>query len=370
MYTTLKKTLLWGVGIIIEAVVPRTVASSVDEGVEWCILPPGELWTSTSTTDNPLVCMSRVISCGPRILYFSGAISGHCIWAAAVESTNGIAAKSKSEKWNECLPSTGEGNILADVGREAESCKTDTGPAPGRSPQTGGCGRSRCTPSRGRPPRNTGDQPPHAPPPHSPARTWWQPASWRCCGRAPTPPPKTVPTTRRRTCPAPSDASSAPSTTSSKRTHASWSRYGHPPGNPRARTAETTPPHQQQHAQVTRESTRTRQVLKPAPSFSLLTGPRILPWEPVLPRWSCTEKLMFARSCTKFLPVAQNCTALAQCNPCATALAPTSRLLPSLPHFKFHEKFTSHLPDLQSFCKEMLFPSLLELLTVVLPART
>ena len=58
---------------------------------------------------------------------------------------------------------------------------------------------------------------------------------------------------------------------------------------------------------------------------------------------------MFARSCTKFLPVAQNCTAVAQCNPCATALAPPSRLLPLLPHFNFHEKFTSHLPDLQWF---------------------
>ena len=45
-----------------------------------------------------------------------------------MESTNGIAAKSESEKWNECLPSTGEGDILADVGREAELCKSDTGP--------------------------------------------------------------------------------------------------------------------------------------------------------------------------------------------------------------------------------------------------
>ena len=79
---------------------------------------------------------------------------------------------------------------------------------------------------------------------------------------------------------------------------------------------------------------------------------------------------MFARSCIKFLPVAQNCTAVAQCNPYATALAPPSRLPPSLPHFKFQEKFTSHLPDLQWFCKEMLFPSLLELLTVVLAERT
>ena len=39
-----------------------------------------------------------------------------------------------------------------------------------------------------------------------------------------TPPPKTTPASRRRTCPASSDASSAPSTTSSKCTHTSWSR--------------------------------------------------------------------------------------------------------------------------------------------------
>ena len=79
-------------------------------------------------------------------------------------------------------------------------------------------------------------------------------------------PTKTTPTSWRRTCPASSDASSATPTTSSKRTHTSWSRYGHPPGNPRARTAETTPPHRHmhlhrhQHAQVTRESARTRPV--------------------------------------------------------------------------------------------------------------
>ena len=79
---------------------------------------------------------------------------------------------------------------------------------------------------------------------------------------------------------------------------------------------------------------------------------------------------MFARSCTKFLQVAQDCTAVAQCNPCATALAPPSRLLPSLLHLIFNKKFTSHLSDLQWFCKEMLFPSFLELPTVVLAART
>ena len=79
---------------------------------------------------------------------------------------------------------------------------------------------------------------------------------------------------------------------------------------------------------------------------------------------------MFARSYTTVLPVAQNCTAVAQCNPCATALAPPSRLPPSLPHSKFHGAFTTHPPDLQWFCKEMLFPRLLELVTVVLAART
>ena len=147
---------------------------------------------------------------------------------------------------------------------------------PGGSPRTGGCGGSRCAPSRRKPPQTAGGQPLHAPPPYSSAHTWWQPASWRCCGRAQTPPPKTTPTSRRRTCPASSDASSAPSTTSSKHTRTSWSRYGHPPGNPGARTAETTPPHQHQHARVTRESARTRAVPEPAPSFSLLAGPSIL----------------------------------------------------------------------------------------------
>ena len=89
-------------------------------------------------------------------------------------------------------------------------------------------------------------------------------------------PTKTTPTSQRRTCPASSDASSAPSTTSSKHTRTSLSRYGHPPGNPRARTAETTPPQQHQHAHVTRENARTRPVPEPAPSFSLLAGPSIL----------------------------------------------------------------------------------------------
>ena len=45
---------------------------------------------------------------------------------------------------------------------------------------------------------------------------------------------------------------------------------------------------------------------------------------------------MFAPSCTKFLRVAQNCTTVAQCNPCATALAPSSRLLLLLPQLNLH----------------------------------
>ena len=95
------------------------------------------------------------------------------------------------------------------------------------------------------------------------------------------PHPKSTPTSRRRTCLASSDASSAPSTTSGKRTHTSWSRCEHPPDNPRARTAETTPPHRHmhlhwhRHAQVSRESARARLVPEPAPSSSLLTGPSI-----------------------------------------------------------------------------------------------
>ena len=69
------------------------------------------------------------------------------------------------------------------------------------------------------PPNRRGPTP-RAPPPYSSARTWWQPSSWRRCGQAQTPPPKNR---RRRSCPACSDAPSAPSTTSSKRPHMSWS---------------------------------------------------------------------------------------------------------------------------------------------------
>ena len=43
---------------------------------------------------------------------------------------------------------------------------------------------------------------------------------------------------------------------------------------------------------------------------------------------------------------------------------------PLLPPLTFREKLTSHLPDLQWFCKEMLFARSLELLTVVLAAKT
>ena len=81
---------------------------------------------------------------------------------------------------------------------------------PGVSPLTGGCGRSRCAPSREGPPRTAEDPPPNASPPYSSALTWWQPAPWPCCGRAPRAPPKTTPTSRRRTCPASSNASFVP----------------------------------------------------------------------------------------------------------------------------------------------------------------
>ena len=42
-------------------------------------------------------------------------------------------------------------------------------------------------------PPTAGDPPPHAPPPYSSAHTWWQPASWRCCGRAPDTPTQNYP---------------------------------------------------------------------------------------------------------------------------------------------------------------------------------
>ena len=75
-------------------------------------------------------------------------------------------------------------------------------------------------------------------------------------------------------------------------------------------------------------------------------------------------RMTFARSYNKFLPLAQNCTLVAQCNPCAAALVPLSCLPPLLPHMKVQEKCTSHLPHLQPFCKKMLFPSSLEMMTL------
>ena len=181
-------------------------------------------------------------------------------------------ARGNANPWTRCSPSAAAARAL--VGRCIASPSGPKGP--GGSPRTGGCGWSRCAPSRGKPPQTAGDPPPHAPPPYSSAHTWWQPASWRCCGRAQTPPPKTTPTSQRRTCPACSDASSAPSTTSGKHTRTSWSRYCHPLGNPRARAAETTPPHPHQHARINRGNARTRPVPESAPSFSLLAGPNIL----------------------------------------------------------------------------------------------
>ena len=131
-------------------------------------------------------------------------------------------------------------------------------------------------PAEGGPPEPQGTRPPAPQHPTALPVHGCSPPHGAAVAGPPHPHPKTTPTSRRRTCPASSDASSAPSTTFSKGTHASWSRYGHPPGNPLARTAETTPPHQHQHAQVTRESARTRPVPKPAPLFSLLPGPSIL----------------------------------------------------------------------------------------------
>ena len=182
------------------------------------------------------------------------------------------AARGNANPWTHCSPSAAAARAL--VGRCIASPSEPNGP--GGSPQTAGCAGSRCAPSRGKPCQTAGDGPPHAPPPYSSAHTWWQPASWRCCGRAQTPPPKTTPNPQRRTCPASSNASSAPSITSSKHTRTSWSRYGHPQGNPCARRTEKTPPHQHQHTRVTRENARTRPVPEPAPSFPLLAGPSIL----------------------------------------------------------------------------------------------
>ena len=182
-------------------------------------------------------------------------------------------ARGNANLWTRCSPSAAAARAL--VGRCIASPSGLNGP--GGSPRTGGCGWSCCAPSRGKPPQTAGDPPPHAPPPYSSAHTTWQHASWRCCGRAQRPPPKTTPTSQRRTCPASSDASSAPSTTSSKHTRTSWSRYAPPPpGNPRARAAETTPPHQHQHARIIRENARTHPVPELAPSFSPLAGPSIL----------------------------------------------------------------------------------------------
>ena len=106
MCTALKKALLCGEW---EEVQKARVVRSTPRGT----------MDSHRHNPQPVVYMSPVISCGPDILYVYGAIPGHCISAAVVESTNGIAAESESEKLNECLPSTREGDIPADVGREA-----------------------------------------------------------------------------------------------------------------------------------------------------------------------------------------------------------------------------------------------------------
>ena len=82
-------------------------------------------------------------------------------------------ARGNANPWTRCSLSAAATRAL--VGRCIASPSGPNGP--GGSPWTGGCGWSRCAPSRGKPPQTAVDPPPHAPPPYSSARTWWQPAS-------------------------------------------------------------------------------------------------------------------------------------------------------------------------------------------------
>ena len=77
----------------------------------------------------------------------------------------------------------------------------------------------------------------------------------------------------------------------------------------------------------------------------------------------CTQLHKHFASCTEF-----HCSFTVQslCNRAGAAV--TTAL--SLPHFIFQEKPTTHLPNLQWFCKEMLFTSSLEVLMVFFAART
>ena len=98
-------------------------------------------------------------------------------------------ARGNASPWTRCSTSAAATRAL--VGRCIALASGPNGP--GGCPGTGGCGRSRCAPSRVRPPRTARDQPLHAPPPYSSVRTWWQPASWRCSGRAPHTPTQNYP---------------------------------------------------------------------------------------------------------------------------------------------------------------------------------
>ena len=68
-------------------------------------------------------------------------------------------ARGNASPWICCSPSAAATSALV-----GQCIALPSGPnGPGGSPQTGGCGRSRCAPSRGRPPRTARDPPP--PPP-------------------------------------------------------------------------------------------------------------------------------------------------------------------------------------------------------------
>ena len=79
--------------------------------------------------------------------------------------TSGV--RENASPWTPCSPSSAATRALV-----ARCIALTSGPnGPGGSPQTGGCGRSPCTPSRGRPPQTTRDPPPRAPLTYSSACT-------------------------------------------------------------------------------------------------------------------------------------------------------------------------------------------------------
>ena len=75
------------------------------------------------------------------------------------QTTPTSGARGNANPWTRCSPSAAAARAL--VGRCIASPSGPNGP--GGSPQTGGCGGSRCAPSREKPPKTARDPPPQGP---------------------------------------------------------------------------------------------------------------------------------------------------------------------------------------------------------------